>query len=1096
MVFDENGNLFIADSIYVGGITRDRIRVIDSTGIVNTVGGSTRGGSGVGDNGPPANAQFNFPNKITLDTEGNLFIAEKQSSRIRRIVNPLSGFSGADVVLASEDGTELYLFDPNGRHLKTINSSTGADVWVHAYDTEGLLTTITDGDGDVTTFQRDVNGNPTGITSADGQTTVLALDVNGYLNGITNPANETNLFEYTAYGLMTKRTDPRLNDSIYTYSSEGKLTQDLDPAGGTQTLARTGTNDNYTVTNTTAMGRVSSFGVDNDIVGAENLRTTTDPSGFSTTTLLGTDQSQAITTPDGTQTLITTNPDPRFGMQAPISNLTVTTPGGLISTLTTTRNVTLADPVDPLSLLTQTDTLNLNGRAFTSVFDKNLLKVTDITPVGRTTTAFVDSQGRILTQQVPNLDDTLFGYDTRGRLNTVTQSTGPTERASSIAYNTAGFIDSIIDPESRVVSFQYDLTGRVTKQILPDLREINFTYDANGNVGSITPPGRPTHVFNYTAVNLESDYTPPVVTGSGTNATVFTYNLDKQLTLITRPDAQTVALNYDTGGRLSNVVIPRGTTNYSYFPTTGNLSSITAPDAGTLTFAYDGSLLNSSTWTGTVAGSVTRTYDNDFRVTSRSVNGGNTIAFGYDNDSLLTVAGAETLAYDPTNGLLTGTTLGIVTDSLTYNGFAEVNSYTANVSGSPVFSNSFVRDKLGRISQKTETVQGVTHVFDYTYDTAGRLTDVDRDSLPFASYTYDSNGNRLNNGAVYDDQDRLLSQGTATYTYTANGELLTKTDASGTTTYSYDVLGNLISVILPSGTTIEYVVDGRNRRIGKKVNGTLERSWLYKDGLNPVAELDGSGAVVSRFVYATRSNVPDFIIKGGNTYRVVSDHLGSPHLVVDTTTGTVIQSMDFDEFGQVTGDTNPEFQPFGFVGGLYDADTKLVRFGARDYDAETGRWTNKDPIRFAGDGPNLYGYTLNNPVNFIDPSGLATGDWWDVPANYDRAKEIGQEELAKRPLSRNDMGDAKRHSEWMRRTAEETNTFTAWAAGTGYEIKGLFKGQPLNEMRMDLHNNSVGREAGRNGTSVNSNDLKTINSFNSIYDSYLKFSNFFSVCEK
>ena len=519
------------------------------------------------------------------------------------------------------------------------------------------------------------------------------------------------------------------------------------------------------------------------------------------------------------------------------------------------------------------------------------------------------------------------------------------------------------------MSFQYDLTGRVTKQILPDLREINFTYDANGNVASITPPGRPAHVFNYTSVDLESQYTPPVVTGSGTNATVFTYNFDKQLTQIARPDGQTVALNYDTGGRLDNVVIPRGTTTYAYDPTTGNLASITAPDTGTLTFAYDGSLLTGSTWAGAVAGSVTRTYDNDFRVTSRSVNGGNTITFGYDNDSLLTSAGAETLTYDPANGLLTGTTLGVVTDSLAYNVFAEVDSYTANISGSPVFSTSFVRDILGRISQKTETVQGVTHVFDYIYDTAGRLEEVKEDNVVKATYTYDSNGNRLNNGAVYDDQDRLTSTSTATYTYTANGELLTKTDASGTTTYNYDVLGNLISVSLPSGTTIEYLVDGRNRRIGKKVNGTLEKAWLYKDGLNPVAELDGTGAVISRFIYGSRANVPDFVIKGGIPYRIFSDHLGSPKLVVDTTTGTIIQSIDYDEWGNVITDTSPEFQPFGFAGGLYDSDTKLVRFGVRDYDSEAGRWTSKDPIGFEGGDSNLYGYLINDPINWIDPEG-------------------------------------------------------------------------------------------------------------------------------
>ena len=63
---------------------------------------------------------------------------------------------------------------------------------------------------------------------------------------------------------------------------------------------------------------------------------------------------------------------------------------------------------------------------------------------------------------------------------------------------------------------------------------------------------------------------------------------------------------------------------------------------------------------------------------------------------------------------------------------------------------------------------------------------------------------------------------------------------------------------------------------------------------------------------------------------------------------------------------------FGFASGIYDADTKLVRFGARDYDPRVGRWTSKDPIRFAGGDADLYGYVLNDPVNFVDPSGLVS----------------------------------------------------------------------------------------------------------------------------
>ena len=226
---------------------------------------------------------------------------------------------------------------------------------------------------------------------------------------------------------------------------------------------------------------------------------------------------------------------------------------------------------------------------------------------------------------------------------------------------------------------------------------------------------------------------------------------------------------------------------------------------------------------------------------------------------------------------------------------------------------------------------------------------------------------------MYDDQDRLTSTSTASYTYTDNGELLTKTENGQITSYTYDVLGNLKQVVLSSGTVIDYLIDGLNRRIGKKTDGILQKVWLYKDDINPIAELDGTGNLISRFVYASKSNIPDYIIKGGATYRIISDHLGSPRLVVDTSSGAIVQQMEYDEWGNVIIDTNPGFQPFTLGGGLYDLDTKLVNFGARDYDPETGRWTTKDPIRFDGDGPNLYGYVLNDPINLIDPAGLFVG---------------------------------------------------------------------------------------------------------------------------
>ena len=116
------------------------------------------------------------------------------------------------------------------------------------------------------------------------------------------------------------------------------------------------------------------------------------------------------------------------------------------------------------------------------------------------------------------------------------------------------------------------------------------------------------------------------------------------------------------------------------------------------------------------------------------------------------------------------------------------------------------------------------------------------------------------------------------------------------------------------------------------------------------------------------------MVRGGATYRIVTDHLGSVRRVVHTGTGTIWQRLDYDEFGVVFRDSNPGFQPFGFAGGLYDPETYLVRFGWRDYDPRIGRWTAKDPIHFRGGDTNLYTYAANDPVNRVDRTGR---DLWE-----------------------------------------------------------------------------------------------------------------------
>ena len=121
-------------------------------------------------------------------------------------------------------------------------------------------------------------------------------------------------------------------------------------------------------------------------------------------------------------------------------------------------------------------------------------------------------------------------------------------------------------------------------------------------------------------------------------------------------------------------------------------------------------------------------------------------------------------------------------------------------------------------------------------------------------------------------------------------------------------------MVLPDTRVITYHIDGLNRRVGKSINGVRQWGLLYANQLEPVAELDAAGNVVASFIYADRPHVHSLMLKGGQTYRIVADHLGSVRLVVNIATGAIAQRMAYDEYGNVVEDTNPGFQPFGYAG--------------------------------------------------------------------------------------------------------------------------------------------------------------------------------------
>ncbi len=959
MAVGPGGALFIAD------YANRRIRRVGPDGIITTVAGTGAYGYSA-DGGPATSAMFSDPVGVAVGADGALYIADRCNNRIRVVSPPLPGLSAGELLVASEDGGEVFVFNPSGRHMRTLDARTGVQRYIFGYDTNGQLASVTDVAGSVTAIERTgVTG--TVIVAPHGQRTGLTVDGNGYLATITNPAGDSRSYSYDANGLMQTFTDPRGNVHTFQYDNRGRLIRDQNPAGGSKQLSRTERADGYSVTVTTALGRTTLHDVKRLGTGDE-VRTLTQPDGTATVSTQYTNGTKNVARPDGTIWSATSGPDPRFGMQSPVVSTTTRTPLGVSLSMVESRTAVLSNPVDPLSATSLGETVVLNGRTYSTTYTATTRASTSTTPARRTSTSVLNAQGKLSQLQPPGVQAMSFSYDTSGRLSTMTQGT----RTYTIGYDAQGYPQTIADPLSRTVSFTYDLAGRVRTQTLPGSRAVGFGYDASGNLISLTPPGRPAHGFGYTPVDLTSSYTPPTVTGGG--GTGYSYDLDGALSQVLLPDQSSIVPGYDAAGRLSSVTTSRGTTALGY-DTAGRVQTVTAP-AGGVTYAYDGFLKTSEAWSGTIAGTASWTYDNDFRVATASVNG-SAVSYQYDADSLLTGAGALSIAREAATGRISGTTLGAVATSQGYSEYGELASFGATASGSSTYSYSFTRDLAGRITGKTETLQGVTDSYVYGYDDAGRLATVQKNGQQTASYVYDQNGNRLqkSSGAgtevgSYDDQDRMYAYGNASYTYRPNGELAAKTVAGQVTSYDYDALGNLRGVVLPDGRSIEYVIDGQNRRIGKKVNGQLVEGFLYDGQLRPLAWLDGTGALKARFVYGTRVNVPEYMVVGTSTYRILADHLGSPKLVIDTSSGAVVQRVDYDEWGQVLNDSNPGFQPFGFAGGLYDRDTGLVRFGRRDYDSQVGRWTNKDPIRFAGGTTNLYEYVGNDPVNYADPGGL------------------------------------------------------------------------------------------------------------------------------
>jgi RHS repeat-associated protein len=165
----------------------------------------------------------------------------------------------------------------------------------------------------------------------------------------------------------------------------------------------------------------------------------------------------------------------------------------------------------------------------------------------------------------------------------------------------------------------------------------------------------------------------------------------------------------------------------------------------------------------------------------------------------------------------------------------------------------------------------------------------------------------------------------------------------------------------------EFTYDGFGRRtqLVEKNNGTVTSTKKFIwSGMQLCEELDGNNTVTKRF-YRDGEQI------GTASYYFTRDHLGSVREMTDNS-GTIVARYDYDPYGrrgpnQIT--SGAVEADFGFTGYYVHAPSGLHLALYRAYDADTGRWINRDPIEEEG-GLNLYVYVSNDSINMVDPLGL------------------------------------------------------------------------------------------------------------------------------
>jgi len=592
-----------------------------------------------------------------------------------------------------------------------------------------------------------------------------------------------------------------------------------------------------------------------------------------------------------------------------------------------------------------------------------------------------DPLGRVVTQQwcaCGSLDKLIDGNghatswerDIENRVTREVRADGVT--ATQYTYEaTTSRLATVTDPKGQVATYTYAADDRVTQVAYTNAEHstpsVSFTYDAAYPRIATMTDGTGLTTYSYKSVGVLGGTQLASVDGPLGNDTI-TYDYDELGRAIGRAINGTgLTLTLDTLGRLATETNPLGTFTYGYVGQTSRIASATYPNGQTSTYSYfdntgDRRLqtIHHKNADQTTLSRFDYSYDAVSNITTWTRQAGATstaLALGYDAADQLTSAVDQSTGTNPTVLQRFGyaydaggnRTTEEIDDAVTTSAYDSLNRLTAKTVGGAI------RVTGSTDEQAAVSIQGKAASTDATGHFSG-IASVSTGTTSFTVTATDPSGNQST--ATYEVDQAGTN---ATLTFDANGNL----SNDGTRTFEWDAENQLVAVTLGTHRS-EFTYDGLDRRarIVEKENGTTVRDATLIWDRTELAEERLSTGEVNRFFSSGEQH-------NGVARFLTRDHIGSIREVTDSM-GAVITRNEYDPYGRLTRVAGTEDSRFGYTGHMNHTPSGLALALYRAYDPTLGRWLSDDPSGLEN-GTNLYAYVTNSPARLADPLGL-----WEV----------------------------------------------------------------------------------------------------------------------